>query len=173
VILDLRVFDEYPAETTVYADPGELARLDDLVVVVKTAAVDLAIQKFAEEYYCQGQAKARVVVECARCLGEFETEFSGEVDFIVCSEPDAARHRGVDEEEYVCFQGNDLRADIVVPVRQALVLSMPMKPLCTEICLGLCPACGGNLNERTCDCKNETIDPRWDKLKKLFPDRKS
>jgi len=167
------VFDEYPAETTIYADPRELAKLDDSIVAVRAAAVDLAIQKSADEYYCQGRVTAQVTVECARCLGEFETEFSGEIDFVVCSEQDAAQHRGIDEEEYVCFQGNDLRTDIVVPVRQALVLSMPMKPLCSEGCRGLCPTCGANLNERTCNCKTETFDPRWDGLKKLFPDRKS
>jgi len=167
------VFDEYPAETSIYADSCELARLDDLVVQVRAAHADLDIQKAADEYYCQGQVAARVVVECARCLGKFETELAGEVDFVVCSQQEATRHREVDEEDYVCFEGNDLRVDIVVPVRQALVLSMPMKPLCSEDCRGLCPKCGANLNERTCDCKNETPDPRWDGLKNLFPDRQS
>ncbi|MEW5796113.1 MAG: DUF177 domain-containing protein [Candidatus Zixiibacteriota bacterium] len=173
MILDLRVFDEYPAETSIYADPGELARLDDLVVKVRAAHVDLDIQKAADEYYCQGRVEAQVVVECARCLGEFDSKLAGEVDFVVYSREEATRHRDVDEEDYVCFEGNDLRVDIVVPVRQALVLSIPMKPLCSEDCRGLCPTCGANLNERTCDCKIETLDPRWDGLRKLFPDRQS
>jgi uncharacterized protein len=171
VILDLRVFDEYPAETTIYADPIELGSIDECLLQIKAAAVELAIQKSADEYYCQGQVTTRVVVECARCLGEFETDLVGEVSFVLCAEKEAQAHGGSDDEEYVCFQGNDLRADIVVPVRQALVLSMPMKPLCSEGCRGLCPMCGANLNERTCDCKNETPDPRWNGLKRLLPDQ--
>ncbi len=171
MILDLRVFDEYPAEATIFADPTELGRFDECLLQIKAASVELAIQKSADEYYCQGQVKVRAVMECARCLGEFETELSGDISFVLCAEQDAKAHGGSDEEEYVFFEGNDLRADIVVPVRQALVLSMPMKPLCSEGCRGICPTCGANLNERTCDCKIETPDPRWDSLKKLFPDQ--
>jgi uncharacterized protein len=169
--LDLRVFDEYPAETTIYANPTEFGRIDECLLQIKAAAVELAIQKSADEYYCQGRVTTRAVLECARCLREFETDMIGDVSFVLCAEKEALAHGGSDDEEYVCFQGNELRADIVVPVRQALVLSMPMKPLCSEGCLGLCTTCGANLNEQTCDCKNETPDPRWDSLKKLLPDQ--
>jgi uncharacterized protein len=172
MILDLRVFGEYPAETMIQANPGELGRFDNSVVRVEAAGVDLAIQKSAQEYYCQGRVTALVVLECARCLGEFEAELGGEADFVVCSEDYAAQHRGVDSEDYVCFRGNDLQVDIVEPVRQALVLAMPMKPLCAEACRGLCPTCGVNLNEQNCECKQETTDPRWDGLKNLSPDQK-
>jgi len=171
MILDLRVFDDYPAETTIYADPTELGRIDECLLQIKAAAVELAIQRSADEYFCRGQVTARVLLECARCLAEFETDLVGETNFVVCSEQEAQAHRRSDEEEYVCFQGNDLRVDIVEPIRQTLVLTMSMKPLCSEDCRGLCPTCGTNLNEQTCNCTNETIDPRWDGLKRLFPDR--
>jgi uncharacterized protein len=172
MILDLRVFDEYPAETTVYANPGEIGRLDDSVVRIDAAKVDLAIQKSGEEYYCQGEVEAQVVLECSRCLAEFTSKLMGDTDFVACSSEFAARRRGTDDEDYVCFEGNDLRVDIVDPVRQTLVFALSMKPLCSEDCRGLCPTCGSNLNEQTCNCTDETIDPRWDGLKKLFPERK-
>jgi uncharacterized protein len=172
MILNLRQFDQYPAETTIQANPDELGRFADSVVRIEVAGVDLAIQKSAQEYYCQGRVTARVVLECARCLGEFEADLGGETDFVVCSENYAAQHRGVDSEDCVCFKGNDLQVDIVEPVRQALVLAMSMKPLCSENCRGLCPTCGVNLNEQTCECKQETTDSRWDGLRNLSPDRK-
>jgi uncharacterized protein len=171
MILDLRVFEEFPAETTILAGPGELGPFDDSVVRVDGVVANLAIQKSAEEFYCQGRVKARVALECARCLGEFETELDGPTDFVVCSEPAAADYTGGDSEEYVCFIGNEPKADIVEPVRQALVLALPMKPLCDEACRGLCPGCGVNLNLKTCECKNETIDPRWEALKNLSSDK--
>ena len=172
MILDLRVFDDYPAETTIYADPTEFGPVDECLLQIKAAEVELAIQNSADEYFCRGQVKARALMACARCLGEFESELSGETSFVVCSEEDAQAHRRFDEEEYVCFEGNDLRVDIVEPIRQTLVLAMSMKPLCSESCRGLCPTCGKNLNKQTCSCTNETKDPRWDGLKRLFPDRK-
>ncbi len=50
--------------------------------------------------------------------------------------------------------------DLAEPFRQAVLLELPMKPLCQPNCAGLCPHCGTNLNERLCSCVEESIDPR-------------
>jgi uncharacterized protein len=49
-------------------------------------------------------------------------------------------------------------------LRQALLLSLPMQPLCKPDCAGLCPICGQDLNQGPCDCVSVEIDPRWEKL---------
>lgn len=49
--------------------------------------------------------------------------------------------------------------------------SLPMKFLCDEDCKGLCSQCGIDLNKNTCDCENNSIDPRFEKLKDLFPEK--
>ena len=167
MILDLRAFEEFPAKATIQADPGELSPFADSVVRVESASIELAIQKSTDEFFCQGQVKARVLLECARCLTHFEDELSGSTNFIVCSKEDTAKYSDGDSEEYVPFFGNDFSVDLVEPVRQALMLALPMLPLCAEDCRGLCPSCGANLNERTCDCVKETTDPRWNGLKGL------
>jgi len=46
-------------------------------------------------------------------------------------------------------------------------LSIPMKKLCNDDCLGLCPNCGVNLNKKECSCKTENINPVWEKLLNL------
>lgn len=51
--------------------------------------------------------------------------------------------------------------DLTEAVRQYTIIAIPMKPLCHEACAGLCPICGGNLNQAQCDCPTERIDPRW------------
>jgi len=45
--------------------------------------------------------------------------------------------------------------------------AVPMKKLCDENCKGLCSSCGINLNEKTCNCTNEEINPVWEKLLEL------
>jgi len=50
-------------------------------------------------------------------------------------------------------------------IRQILLLQIPIKVLCSEDCRGICPHCGANLNTESCNCKNEHIDSRWEKLK--------
>ena len=167
MILDLRAFEEFPAKATIQASQGGLSPFADSVVRVNSAEIELAIQKSDDEFFCQGQVTAQVVLECARCLTRFESKLTGSLGFIACSADDIAEYLGRDTEEYVPFSGNDLSVDLVGPVQQALMLALPMKPLCADDCRGLCPSCGVNLNEKTCDCENETTDPRWDGLKGL------
>jgi uncharacterized protein len=57
----------------------------------------------------------------------------------------------------------DLRAEL----RDYAVLSIPMKNLCKEDCLGLCYKCGKNLNEGECDCEKSNIDSKWQPLIEL------
>jgi uncharacterized protein len=52
-------------------------------------------------------------------------------------------------------------------VRDYALLALPMKKLCSEDCKGLCPKCGKNLNDGSCNCKDEKIDSRWEPLQKL------
>lgn len=169
MILDLRAFEEFPAKADISAESGELSPFADSVVRVESARIELAVQKSADEYFCQGQVTSLVVVECARCLAQYEQELSGVTDFVACSEEDAEKYRGGDSEEYVPFFGNDLSIDLVEPVKQVLISVLALMPVCAEDCRGLCSSCGINLNEKTCDCENETTDSRWDGLKGLNP----
>jgi uncharacterized protein len=57
--------------------------------------------------------------------------------------------------------------DLTEAIRQYTLLAIPMKPLCHQDCAGLCPSCGHNLNQGTCDCPAPVTDPRWSELKKL------
>ena len=65
-----------------------------------------------------------------------------------------------DEEIYPI---DDDVVDLGPLVRDAIVLELPMAPLCTQDCAGLCPQCGANLNEGACGCVAPS-DPRWANL---------
>jgi uncharacterized protein len=58
--------------------------------------------------------------------------------------------------------------DLTEAVRQYRIAVGPMKPLCSDGCQGLCTVCGGNLNQQTCTCLNELIDPRLAPLRRLL-----
>ena len=58
-----------------------------------------------------------------------------------------------EEDEVYWYQGDHL--DLVPMVREQVILAAPMQPVCREDCLGLCPQCGQNLNERRCGCPPE------------------
>ena len=51
---------------------------------------------------------------------------------------------------------------------QDIISSLPIQPLCSEDCKGLCQECGANLNRETCDCDKEQVNERFAALKDLF-----
>ena len=73
-----------------------------------------------------------------------------------------------DEEDDTVFKidANHMM-DLTEPVRQALLVAIPMRPLCREDCKGLCPECGANLNYIDCGHHQEAADNRWDALRAL------
>lgn len=170
MILNLRELDSFPAHVILDGDPGKIIPDYEGILGIKEVTISLDVQKSGEEYFCQGVVDATVRLECARCLSEFDFELRNKTDFIICSEGLYAERakQGIDDEDYAFFQGPDLQVDLTDIVRQTIILAVGMKPLCSENCQGLCPRCGTNLNERTCTCAAESIDPRWEGLKRLF-----
>ena len=62
---------------------------------------------------------------------------------------------------------DDVQIDLGHLVMEQLHLALPMKPLCSETCKGLCPQCGTNLNTGSCNCDPRWEDPRLAALKAL------
>lgn len=170
MIIDLRQFDDYPAHAVLEALPGEVEPFDDLVLAVGKVEVSLSLQKTGDEYFCQGTLRADVSLQCSRCAKEHPESLEGTMDFIIRAEgaPSEDGPEVIDDEDYVYMQGNNETADLSDLVRQSLLLAMPMKPLCSEDCRGLCPVCGTNLNDSTCTCVRGVTDPRWDGLRNLL-----
>ena len=56
-------------------------------------------------------------------------------------------------DEVRSFLPGEIELDISTDVRDAVMISMPMRMLCDDDCKGLCPSCGVNLNNESCDCK--------------------
>ena len=70
-----------------------------------------------------------------------------------------------DDLNVIAYRGNEI--DLWPDLREAMVLALPMKPLCSEDCRGICPTCGKDLNNGECRCGKRSMDPRWEGLLKL------
>jgi uncharacterized protein len=170
MILYLREFETFPVQTCLDADPTTFKIDFDGVYGVKKATIELVIQKSGEEFFSQGTVKAILELECVRCLKHFESKLYGETDFIICSKEhyEEQRSQALDDEDYVFFKGENLKADVADMVRQAVMLAVPMMPLCNENCEGLCPQCGVDRNLNKCRCGEKQIDERWEGLRDLL-----
>ncbi len=168
-MLHLQQFETFPAHVLLQGQPGEIQVDYEGLLELKNVRVELDIQMSGEEYFCQGNVMSLVKLECARCLGAFERELVNQTDFIISDREsyDARAKEAIDDEDYAFFEGSDLAVDLSDIVRQTILLAISMKPLCSDDCRGLCPACGANLNVTACQCRVEKTDARWDALKKL------
>jgi uncharacterized protein len=116
------------------------------------------------------QARTQVQIACCRCLEPFTTPV--EINFQEEFFPTIDIHTGlpieVPEDDKAALIDDSHVLDLGEMVRQYLLLSLPMHPLCRQDCAGLCPHCGHNLNEGPCACPPEPVDSRWAALSELL-----
>jgi uncharacterized protein len=101
-------------------------------------------------------------LECSRCLAAYP--FAVDEPFSVVLARRAARlpderELARDDLDVSYFDGDAI--DVAPIAEERIQMAIPMKPLCREDCLGLCPYCGKDRNVTPCDCAGEAADPRW------------
>ncbi len=133
--------------------------------------VDITATLSGDEVICQGEVYTDVEIECSRCLDIFDFEIIAPLQFVVQILESPLDVDDAGDEDFEVISKTETYLDISQRVRDAIVLSIPLKPLCTEDCKGLCSLCGANLNEGECECKPDKVDERWDALKNLFGDQ--
>ncbi len=115
----------------------------------------------SEGILIQGDFYTEVETDCVRCLEPYTQPIRTHTDELFYYPPSLAP-----EGEFVL--GEDGFIDLGPLVREISLLEMPMRPICKKDCKGLCPECGQNLNEGSCDCTIDDIDPRLAALKALL-----
>jgi len=166
--LDLREFESFPAEVTVDVEADSADYGIDGIGFHEPTNVKLVIQKVKDEYYCHGEATVKVEAECSRCLEMFDLELNGELNFVVKTEQGEAILSSDANLEVIYVDSHEPVIELHEPIRQSLMLSIPIKPICSTECRGLCPSCGANLNEGNCDCTGKEVDERWEGLRDLM-----
>ena len=135
--------------------------------------LQLRLESVVEGVLVTGSARVEVEAECSRCLDPIAWE--EEADFTeLFSYPQLdARGRAVpdepsDEDEAPLRVEDDL-LDLESTVRDAVVLRLPLAPVCDPGCAGLCPRCGVRLDDEP-GHGHEALDPRWAALGTLRVD---
>lgn len=116
--------------------------------------INIEIYNTEDSFVITGSLTGNIRLECSRCLELFtypvDVKLEAEID-----------KNNIDDLE---------RVDLIPVIKENILLAIPIKPLCSEECKGLCPQCGQNLNRGECDCDTETVDPRLAELKNFFDD---
>lgn len=107
----------------------------------------------------KGVLHTAVDTECVRCLTPFQLKLKLQVEEIIALSPAADPIYFVDESGWL---------SLLQPLREQILLAMPIQVLCRPNCKGLCNQCGQNLNDGPCGCDAGDIDPRLAALKSLL-----
>ncbi len=140
------------------------------------APVDLrmVIHKDHDRFRLVGTVKTRLELVCSRCLEPFELPVDREFDlrFLPAGatepEPDEDEETEVEDDDVAVTFYRDEQIDLNELLQEQFYLALPMKPLCSEGCKGICPQCGANRNVSPCDCNPHWEDPRMAGLKTLL-----
>lgn len=141
-LLDLNDVLQHPGRTIAVDISTELDQEGDLDLVRPVEGFLEAVST-GNLLLLTGEFKARAVVECARCSGPIEQdlEFTIDEQFPVEGTPSSLNAqdyaRVVPDEPYDLFEGNNLMVEALL--RQGLILSFPMQPLCEFGWDGDCP----------------------------------
>ncbi len=155
-------------------DDGLQQELDVPVVINDNAKADVAhagitAYRFGKKVLVNGSLSISVSLKCSRCLKEFSlplnTDFREEYNPADESEREHERELKRRELDSGFYSNGEI--DIPEIMREQVLLAVPLKPLCSDKCLGICPHCGKDLNEGPCECKYDEIDPRLEPLKKF------
>jgi uncharacterized protein len=124
----------------------------------------LRLESVLEGVLVSGTASAELVGECARCLAEVRDAVTVEILELFYYPDRAADIDGDDEDLHVVVEDH---LDLAPVVRDALVLELPLSPLCRPDCAGLCVDCGARLDELEPDHSHDRPDSRWAALTAL------
>jgi uncharacterized protein len=149
--------------------PSAFAGADDQAVFQVTEPVTLGFDLFKDKdrFRLSGRVQTTLEMPCSRCLESFSWPVDETFDlrFQPRSSEQPETEREIEEDDLSSAFYDDDTIDLGGLMREQFYLSLPMKPLCSEACRGLCAQCGTNLNRTPCDCAQGWEDPRFAALK--------
>lgn len=104
---------------------------------------------------CDGTMKGQLTLPCHRCLGPAKVPLDVPVHTIFVPQPkvpveDTSGDPEADDLDFAHHDGEIV--DLAPIMREYIILALPLRILCKDDCLGLCPQCGTDRNVAACSC---------------------
>ncbi len=121
-----------------------------------------------DHYRVDGLVTVPIQQNCSRCLCSFDKNICSSFSIFF-----RENFKNLEEEDEVELEERDLitadfsgdEIDLSMEIAEQVALEIPLKPLCSETCKGLCPVCGVDLNTETCSCVLDSKQSRFAALK--------
>jgi uncharacterized protein len=119
--------------------------------------VEVRLEAVNEGIVAKGTVSAPWTSECRRCLRPIESVLVADVLEVYEDSPVEGETSKLDHD----------RIDLEPLAREAVLLGLPLAPLCQDDCLGLCAECGADRNAGDCGHTVEVVDDRWSALSQI------
>ncbi len=119
--------------------------------------LDGRLEPVGEGYLLRGTLRGGLTVPCARCLETAAVPIDSPIvaTFIEGDEPEVGDEDDA-PDDIVNFQHGVI--DVGLPIRDEILLAIPMTPVCRPDCAGICPTCGVNRNLTPCGCEKRPLE---------------
>lgn len=147
------------AETEHFEGTYEVGQVEagpDVYAFEGAVTWEAQITNTGEALLVSGTAQGRAVTACARCLEDVALDLQGQIEGYFLIDREAEDPEDMVEDEFDVLSEDGV-LDLEPLVMAALLLEVPLTPLCREDCAGLCCHCGANLNQGTCDCQPDDL----------------
>lgn len=130
---------------------------------------DLIATREYENIRVFGRLAAPLALFCSRCLADISTYV--DTSFTIFFRKEAALAASAEDELELgemdllssTYTGDEI--DLIHEIEEQIAMEIPLKPLCSESCKGLCHECGTDLNTSACSCSKETVSLAFSALK--------
>jgi len=127
--------------------------------------LDLRLESVMEGVLVSGTATVALTGECGRCLEPVQDTLAVRLQELYAY-PESTTEATAGDDETAVMEGDLL--DLEPALRDAVVLSLPLTPLCRPDCAGLCADCGERLDDLPADHQHDATDTRWAALQDLL-----
>lgn len=152
--IDLREIDQGQTRLEMEITGASVGITSPEIALEGPLALVLDLDRRGDEIWIRGHIHVIVLQQCSRCLVDFSQIL--ELDFeVFCARvqnPRVESHPALDEEDGGVHYHDGKVLSIDGEIREAVILGLPMRPLCKEDCAGLCPQCGEDRNLGPCRC---------------------
>lgn len=158
----------------------EAGRFDELQSLAGSEQFDftsplkfsLRLQRVGSLVELDGSLAFSIKDVCGLCLSPFEERIESTFSLTFTPQKESEPEQEDEEVELeaeelglISYDGEQI--DLHEPLQEQVVLSLPLSPLCSEQCNGLCSECGGNLNKTDCNCEKKLFNNKFASLKNL------
>lgn len=136
--------------------------------VLQTIEVACTVRRMKETVFIEGTAETVVETPCCRCLEMSRLPVRSSFTYTFTpppAHPQEDLELSAKDLDFEYYEEDTIDMDTLI--FEQIMLQIPIKPLCTEACRGLCPHCGINLNMASCRCQIGTFDEQLAVLKQF------